>query len=158
MDFYSPWNLHEELPGHFDFSTGFLNLTDFIVAIKEADLLAMYRPGPFICAEWDFGGLPAWLLRDQNMKIRSNYKPFMDAVDNYWKQLFSIVKQHQFQRGGPIIAVQMENEFGSYGNTRTKPSDALYMRLLSDIALKHGISELLFTSDGPRRHGSLDSN
>ena len=159
VDFYSPWNLHEETPGNFDFETGMLNVSDFLVAIKEADLFAIYRPGPFICAEWDFGGLPAWLLRDPNMKIRTNYKPYMDAVDNYWRALFEITKDFQFiGSGGPIIAVQMENELGSYGNTQKNPNDAIYMRALAQIANKYGIRELLFTSDGPGRQGSLDSN
>ena len=146
------------MPDQFDFETDFLNLNDFLNAIREAELFAIFRPGPYICAEWDFGGLPSWLLRDPNMKIRSNYSPYLDAVDNYWRSLFDIAKHFQFSlNGGPIIAVQIENEFGSYGNTKTNKSDAIYMKTLGDIAYKHGMRELFITSDGPGRHGSLDS-
>ncbi|CAG2110712.1 unnamed protein product [Medioppia subpectinata] len=157
VQFYSPWNLHEETPDKFDFETGLLNISDFLMAIKEMDMFAMYRPGPYICAEWEFGGLPAWLLRDPNMKVRSSYKPFIDAVDRYWKRLFAVVQDFQFTtKGGPIIAVQIENEFGSFGNTAKHIHDSNYMKYLGIIARNHGIKELLFTSDGPGRHGSLD--
>ncbi|CAG2178587.1 unnamed protein product, partial [Oppiella nova] len=109
---YSPWNLHEPIPGQFDFETGFLNLVDFLKACKEADMFVVYRPGPYICAEWELGGYPAWFLRDPNMRFRSNYKPYLDAVGKYYSKVLSLIDDYQFQKGGPVIAFQFENEFG----------------------------------------------
>ena len=132
-----------------------LNLTHFLTLVKEADMFALFRPGPYICAEYEFGGFPAWLLRDPNMKLRSDYKPYIEAVDRYWKELLTVVKKFQFTtNGGPIIAVQMENEFGSYGNTNN-PADRNYMKALEGMALKYGIKELIYTCDGPEQHGTL---
>ena len=120
-------------------------------------MFAMFRPGPYICAEWEFGGFPAWLLRDPNMKLRSNYKPYLDAVDKYWSKLLTIAKDFQFTNGGPIIGIQIENEFSSYGNTVNKAEDASYMRALEAMAKKYGMKELFFTSDpSPTRSGTLD--
>ena len=145
---YSPWNLHEEIPGHFDFETGMLNLTDFLHAIKEMDMFAMYRPGPYICAEWDLGGLPAWLLRDPNMKLRSNYTPYLNAVKRYFDKLIPIISDFQFStKGGPIIAMQIENEFGRYGNTIDNKGDLEYLEFIKKTADNNGFKELYFTSD-----------
>jgi beta-galactosidase len=134
-----------------------LNLTDFLHAVKEADLFAMYRPGPYICAEWDLGGLPAWLLRDPKMNLRSNYKPYLDAVENYYNKLMAVVKKFQFSsNGGPIIAMQIENEFSSYGNTIKNQNDAEYLKALENIVKKNGFNELLYTSDpGVTKQGTL---
>ncbi len=148
VQIYSPWNLHEEIPGHFDFETGMLNLTDFLLAIKEADMFAMYRPGPYICAEWELGGLPAWLLRDPNMSFRTNYKPYLDAVEIYYDKLMTVIKNFQFtSNGGPIITLQIENEFSNFANTITDPNAADYMKALENFVRKDGFNELLFTSD-----------
>jgi beta-galactosidase len=156
VQFYSPWNLHEEIHGHFDFETGMLNLTDFLVAIKETDMFAMYRPGPYICSEWELGGYPSWLLRDPNMFFRSNYKPLLDAVEKYYNKLMAVVKNFQFtSNGGPIIALQIENEFSNWGNTNS-PSDADYLKTLENFVRKNGFNELLFTSDpNIAKHGTL---
>ena len=124
-----------------------LNLKHFLTAIKEADLFAVFRPGPYICAEYELGGFPAWLLRDPNMKLRSNYKPYLDAVDKYWSKLFAIAKEFQFTtNGGPIIAIQLENEFASYGNTNNA-GDANYLKALEGMATKNGMKEMFFTCD-----------
>jgi len=133
-----------------------LNLTDFLHAIKEADMFAMYRPGPYICAEWELGGFPSWLLRDPNMKVRSNYKPYLDAVAKYYEKLMAVVNKFQFTNGGPIIALQIENEFGSYGNTINNHNDAEYLKELENMVRKSGFKELLFTSDPwATRQGTL---
>ena len=111
-------------------------------------MFAMYRPGPYICAEWELGGFPAWLLRDPHMKVRSNYKPYLEAVDKYYSKLLNVVNKFQFtSNGGPIIAMQIENEFASYGNTQTKPEDVEYLKALENMVRKSGFNELLFTSD-----------
>jgi beta-galactosidase len=134
-----------------------LNLTDFFQAIKEADMFAMYRPGPYICAEWELGGFPSWLLRDPNMHLRSNYKPYLDAVEKYYDKLMAVVKKFEFTTsGGPIIALQIENEFASYGNTINNQNDAEYLKALENIVRKNGFKELLFTSDPwATRQGTL---
>ncbi len=156
---YSPWNLHEEIPGHFDFENGMLNLTDFFQAVKEADMFAMYRPGPYICAEWDLGGFPSWLLRDPNMRLRSNYKPYLDAVEKYFDKLMAVIKKFEFTTNrGPIIALQIENEFGGYGNTITNHNDTEYFKALEKMVTKNGFKELLYTSDPwATKQGTLPS-
>ncbi len=109
MQLYTVWNLHELHPNEFNFS-GILDLSQFLQDIKDADMFAIVRPGPYICSEWEFGGLPSWLLRDKEMKVRSNYSPFLNATENYLKKITEVIKSHQFStNGGPIIAVQIEN-------------------------------------------------
>jgi beta-galactosidase len=157
VQFCCAWNLHEEIPGQYDFDTGMLNMTDFLTAIKETEMFAIVRVGPFICAEWELGGFPAWLLRDPKMNLRTNYKPFLDAVEKYYNKLTAVVKKFQFSsNGGPIIALQIENEFGGYGNTITNHNDAEYLKALENNLRKNGFNELLFTSDTePTKQGSL---
>lgn len=117
--------------------------------MQKVGLKLIIRPGPYICAEWEYGGLPAWLLRDPTLKVRSSSsKSFMTAVDNYFSKLLPMLASFAYKRGGPIIAFQVENEFGSYGH------DPEYLNFLKDMYLKYGIEELLFTSDG---HDSLNN-
>ena len=156
MQFYTAWNLHEPIPGKFDFETGMNNLAQFLTAIKEADMFAMFRPGPYICAEYEMGGFPAWLLRDPNIRVRSNYKPYLDAVERYFTQLLSVVKKFQFTtNGGPIIGMQIENEYANWGNTNNA-NDAAYLRSLVDMAKKYGMNSTLFyTSDNLKFTGTI---
>ena len=90
VQFYSPWNLHEEHPNEFNFENE-LDLDRFLTEVKQNDMLVMYRPGPYICAEWENGGIPPWLLRDPNSKIRTAYKPYLNAIDNYFKKLSTVI-------------------------------------------------------------------
>jgi len=107
-------------------------------------MFAVYRPGPYICSEWDLGGLPSWLLRDPNMKLRSNYGPYLKAVEKYFEKVLEIAKDFQFtSNGGPIIAMQIENEYGGVRNTQ----DLEYLTFLKDIVRKNGYEGLIFTSD-----------
>jgi len=140
IETYVPWNLHEPLPGVFDFS-GMLNLKKFVLTAYEEGLLVIIRPGPYICSEWEFGGLPSWLLKDPNMKVRTTYKPYIKAVVDYFDQLLPIINELQYQNGGPIIAVQLENEYGSYFK------DSSYLPFLKKLFISKGIKELLFISD-----------
>lgn len=140
VETYVPWNLHEEVKGEFNFS-GMLDLVAFLKMAHYLDLYVILRPGPYICSEWDFGGLPSWLLTDPNMKVRSSYKPFLNAVKSYFDKLLPLVEGLQHSKGGPIICVQLENEYGSYGD------DLEYMKFLKETVLRNGIEELLFTSD-----------
>ena len=140
VETYVAWNVHEPRPGTFEFS-GRYDVTSFINLAHTLGLYVILRPGPYICAEWEFGGLPAWLLADSNMEIRSTYAPFMKSVEQYFDRLIPLVAPLQMNRGGPIIAVQIENEYGSFG------SDTNYLSRLTDMMTLRGITELLFTSD-----------
>ncbi|OWF49561.1 beta-galactosidase-1-like protein 2 [Mizuhopecten yessoensis] len=138
---YVSWNLHEVYPGEFDFS-GRLNLRQFIQLAHELGLYVSLRPGPYICAEWEFGGLPGWLLKDPHMVVRSNYPGYTRAVERFFTRLLQEVVDLQFSRGGPIIAIQVENEFGSYSDEVT------HLAFLKQLLQKNGIVEMFFTSDG----------
>ncbi|KAH9388479.1 Beta-galactosidase-1-like protein 2 [Tyrophagus putrescentiae] len=143
---YLPWNMHEPLPGRFDFggaSSPGLDLGRFLAEIRAADMFAVVRVGPYICAEVDLGGLPPWLLRDPGMRFRELYPPFMDRVRLYWEQAFQILNRYQFTNGGPIIMLQIENEyFGPPMNHSLK-----YLETLKNMTRELGFSQLLFTSD-----------
>lgn len=154
VETYVPWNLHEPEEGIFDFGNGvsdftdFLDIVKFINVAKEEDLFVILRPGPYICAEWEFGGLPSWLLKYTDIKIRTNDKKYVTFVRRYFKKLFELVAPLQFTKGGAIIAVQIENE---YGNTKeeNKPINSAYLETLKDIFIENGLVELYFTSDTP---------
>lgn len=154
IETYVPWNLHEPQPGIFDFGHGesdfekFLDISKFLRTAQEEDLLVIVRPGPYICSEWEFGGLPSWLLREKDMKIRTSDRIFMEHVRMYFTALLEILSEFQFTKGGPIIAFQIENE---YGNTKEedKSIDTDYMKKLKELMISLGVVELLFTSDTP---------
>jgi len=143
VETYVPWNLHEPRPGEFHFD-GMLDIVKFIETANDVGLKVIVRPGPYICSEWDFGGLPSWLLKDPDMQIRCAYPPYLAAVDRFFDVLLPKLAPFQSTKGGPIIAMQVENEYGSYGN------DKVYLRHLTDGMRSHGIDSFLFTSDGPR--------
>lgn len=142
VETYVPWNLHEPKSGEFQFK-GMLNIESFIKIAEELELFVILRPSPYICAEWEFGGLPAWILAEDGMKVRSSYEPFLTKVDKYYDKLFQIVTPLQINYGGPIIMMQIENEYGYYGN------DKKYLGRLKDIMIKYGTVVPLVTSDGP---------
>uniref|UniRef100_A0A4W5NM98 Uncharacterized protein n=1 Tax=Hucho hucho TaxID=62062 RepID=A0A4W5NM98_9TELE len=137
---YVPWNLHEPERGVFNFQDQ-LDLKAYISLAAELGLWVILRPGPYICAEWDLGGLPSWLLRDPDMKLRTTYPGFTEAVDSFFDQLIPRVAPYQYSKGGPIIAVQVENKYGSYAK------DVEYMPYIKEALLSRGIEELLLTSD-----------
>ena len=142
VETYVAWNLHEAEPGKFDFKTGMRDIERFIKTAQSLGLHVIVRPGPYICAEWDMGGLPAWLLGDPAMELRSMYRGFTEAVDRFFDYLLPILVPLQKVNGGPIIAVQVENEYGSYGK------DIDYMMYIKKALISRGIKEMLFTSDG----------
>ena len=140
---YVFWNLHEPKPGVYDFS-GQLDLAAFIRAAEEEGLYVILRPGPYVCAEWDLGGLPAWLLADPKMVLRSNQPDFMEAAGRWLKRLGQELAPLEITRGGPIIAVQVENEYGSFD------TDKQYMQHIRDLLVAAGLGEtLMYTADGP---------
>ncbi|GEN47593.1 glycoside hydrolase family 35 protein [Ligilactobacillus pobuzihii] len=140
VETYVPWNVHEEREGQFDFSEG-ADLNKFIELAQNEGLYVIVRPSPYICAEWEFGGLPAWLL-EKNCDIRSDDPNFLKFVANYYQKLFEILAPLQITHDGPIIMMQVENEYGSYGE------DANYLRSIRNLMLKNGVDVPLFTSDG----------
>ena len=153
VETYTPWNLHERSEGEFNFSEN-LDIEAFIETAASLGLNMILRPGPYICAEWDMGGLPSWLLTYENMTLRCNDKLFLSKVRNYYRQLFSRIKPYLSKNGGNIFMLQIENEYGSYGN------DKEYLQAIVDIYNENNVDCLLFTSDGPTTTmmagGSLD--
>jgi beta-galactosidase len=142
VETYVAWNMHEAKKGEFSFS-GICDIKRFIETAQELGLYVIVRPSPYICAEWEFGGLPAWLMAEDGMRLRSSYKPFLDAVDHYYKELFKILTPLQITKGGPIIMFQIENEYGAYGE------DTEYLKSIRDMMVKYGAEVPMFTSDGP---------
>lgn len=141
VETYVCWNLHEKKPGEFDFS-GILDIEKYLEIAQKVGLYAIVRPGPYICAEWDFGGLPAWLLKDKNMQIRCMYPDYLKCVERFYKELLPRLVPHLESHGGNIIAMQVENEYGSYGN------DKEYLHYVEKLTRDCGVDCLLFTSDG----------
>ena len=142
VETYTCWNLHERKEGQFDFS-GNLDIARFVRTAQELGLYVILRPGPYICAEMDFGGLPSWLLTYPTMHLRCHDSLFLSKVSNYYHELFAQLRPYFGENGGNIIAVQVENEYGSYGN------DKDYLRAVAKIYQDNGINEFYFTSDGP---------
>jgi beta-galactosidase len=142
VETYAFWDLHEPEPGKFDF-TGQNDIAEFIREAQQEGLYVILRPGPYVCAEWEFGGYPAWLMKDPNMVVRSSYPGFIKVATSYLQQLAAQTAPLQIGNGGPIIAVQVENEYGSYGN------DHAYMEQIHHILLNAGFTKsMLYTADG----------
>ena len=140
---YIFWNYHESEEGVFDFSTGNHNLSEFFKIVQDEDMWLLVRPGPYVCAEWELGGIPPYLLRIPDIKLRCMDPRYMAAAERYITRLATELKPWLFNNGGPILMVQVENEYGSYGNDRN------YMARLKEIWIENGIDVPFFTGDGP---------
>jgi beta-galactosidase len=153
---YAFWNLHEPEPGQFNF-TGQNDLAAFLKIAQEEGLYVVLRPGPYVCAEWEFGGYPAWLIKDRTTVVRSLDPKFMKPAANWFQHLGAVVKPFLLANGGPIIAVQVENEYGSFGK------DTRYMQAIHQMVMDSGMGgtkehpTLLYTADGgvQQPNGSL---
>ncbi|MFD7334654.1 beta-galactosidase family protein [Streptomyces violascens] len=143
VETYVPWNLHEPFPGRYE-DVGALGR--FLDAAHAAGLWAIVRPGPYICAEWENGGLPHWLTGRLGRRVRTDDSEYLVHVNRWFRTLLPQVAERQIDRGGPVLMVQVENEYGSYG------SDRGYLRHLADLLHECGITVPLFTSDGPEDH------
>ncbi|MGW7007399.1 glycoside hydrolase family 35 protein [Streptomyces sp. NPDC054933] len=142
VETYVPWNLHEPRPGRYDF-TGIADLDAFLTASAEAGLYAIVRPSPYICAEWENGGLPWWLLADRELRLRVSDPAYLAHVERWYDELLPRIAAHQITRGGNVLMLQVENEYGSYG------SDTAYLDRLRTMMRERAIDVPLFTSDGP---------
>ncbi|MGV8980687.1 glycoside hydrolase family 35 protein [Clostridium sp.] len=154
VETYVPWNMHEYSKGCFNFNEN-LDIEKFIKIAQELKLWVILRPAPYICAEWEFGGLPAFLLAEDGMKVRSSYEPFLEHLNDYYSELFKRISPLQINHGGPIIMMQIENEYGYYGNNKK------YLQAINDMMRKFGALVPFVTSDGPwgeaLESGRLDS-
>lgn len=138
---YCPWNAHEPAEGKFDFD-GILNLRKFLQTAQDLGLKVMLRPGPYICSEWDTGGLPWWLGIKPDIRLRTRDPQFMAAVEKYMDRILEEAKPYFCNNGGPIIAIQIENGYASFGN------DVQYIADIADMVKKSGFEGILYTSDG----------
>ena len=141
VETYIPWNIHEPEEGVYDFE-GMKNIEAFVRLAEKLNLLVILRPSAYICAEWEFGGLPAWLLKEKDVRLRSTDPIFMTKVRNYFQVLLPKLAPLQITQGGPVIMMQVENEYGSYGMEKA------YLRQTKQIMEELGIEVPLFTSDG----------
>ncbi|WP_430598173.1 glycoside hydrolase family 35 protein [Enterococcus sp. DIV2467a] len=143
VETYVPWNLHEPQKGTFHFE-GILDLERFLKLAQELGLYAIVRPSPYICAEWEFGGFPAWLLNEPG-RMRSNNPTYLKHVVEYYDVLMEKIVPHQLANGGNILMIQIENEYGSFGEEKA------YLRAIRDLMIARGVTAPFFTSDGPWR-------
>ncbi|CAM0954269.1 unnamed protein product [Alopecurus aequalis] len=145
---YVPWNLHEPEPRSWEFR-GFADIESYLRLAHELEMLVMLRVGPYICGEWDLGGFPPWLLTiEPSLKLRSSDSTYLSLVERWWSVLLPKVAPLLYANGGPIIMVQIENEFGSFGNDKT------YLHYLVLLARRYlGNDVILYTTDG----GTVDT-
>ncbi len=141
VETYLPWNLHQPDPEGPLVLDGILDLPRYLELAKAEGLHVLLRPGPYICAEWDGGGLPSWLTTDPDIRLRTSDPRFTDAVDRYLDLLLPPLLPHMAASGGPVIAVQVENEYGAYGG------DTAYLHHMERALRSRGVEELLFTCD-----------
>lgn len=143
IETYVAWNLHQPNPEAVYNFEDMLDIEAFIRLVGELGMHALVRPGPYICTEWDFGGLPWWLLKDDNIRLRCMNKLYLAEVDRWFDVLIPKLAALQTTHGGPILAMQVENEYGSYGN------DTEYLSYMAEGMRRRGVDVLLYTSDGP---------
>ncbi len=142
---YMFWNAHEPKPGEYDFK-GRNDVAQFVKIAQEENLWVIIRPGPYCCAEWDMGGLPPYLLKYPNIRVRCMDSNYVKAAQAYIKRWSQELEPLQCTKGGPIVMVQVENEYGSYGN------DKEYLRVIKNTLEKSGFEVPFFTCDGYADH------
>lgn len=148
---YVFWNNHEVAPGKWDWTTGSRNIRAFLKAASDEGMMVILRPGPYACGEWEFGGYPWWLQKVKGMEIRTYNQPFLDSCRVYINELAAQVADYQITKGGPIVMVQAENEFGSYVEQRPDVSLEMhrkYSGAIKDMLIEAGFNIPMFTSDG----------
>lgn len=143
ISLYIFWNAHEAEEGIYDFHNDKNNIAKFISIAADEGMWVIIRPGPYVCAEWEFGGIPPYLLRTPGIKIRCLDPVYMRAVERYLSRLADVIRPYLITNGGPVLMLQVENEYGSYGNDRN------YVSTIKTIWEKNGIDVPFFTGDGP---------
>ncbi|SDB90342.1 beta-galactosidase [Paraburkholderia lycopersici] len=145
VSLYIMWNYHETREGIFDFHSGNRDIESFIRLCQSEAMWVLLRPGPYVCAEWDLGGLPSYLLGDPTIRLRTDSATsprYMSAVARYIDELVPRIKPLMIENGGPILMIQIENEYGSYA------SNPAYLEALRQLWLKGGIAGPFYTEDG----------
>ena len=137
---YVFWNVHEPQKGHYDF-TGNHDIAEFVKIAKEEGLWVILRPSPYVCAEWEFGGYPYWLEKEQGLVVRSKEPKYLEAYKKYLTQVGKQLSPLLVNHGGNILMVQIENEYGSYG------SDKDYLALNRKMFIDAGFDGQLYTCD-----------
>jgi len=151
IETYVAWNAHAPSRGQWDVSGG-LDLGRFLDLVAAEGMHAIVRPGPYICAEWDNGGLPAWLFRDERVGVRRLEPRYIAEVTDYLQRVYEIVAPRQVDSGGPVILVQIENEYGAYG------ADKDYLAELVRVTREAGITVPLSTVDQPNHQMLTDGS
>jgi beta-galactosidase len=140
---YIFWNYHEQQEGIFDFTSENHNIGEFFRIVQDEGMWLIIRPGPYVCAEWELGGIPPYLLRIPDIKLRCLDERYMTAAGRYIARLAEEIRPFQVTRGGPLLMIQVENEYGSYSN------DHDYMLKIKELWKTNGIEVPTFTGDGP---------
>lgn len=150
---YVFWNYHNTAPGVWDFKSENRNLVDFIRTAQEEGLFVILRPGPYICGEWEFGGFPWWLSNNKDLEVRGYNQPFLDSCQVYINKVAEQVRDLQISKEGPIIMVQVENEFGYYVSQRKDiPAEEhkKYLAAIKQMLVDNGFEVPLYISDGSK--------
>ncbi|HDR9167980.1 TPA: beta-galactosidase, partial [Burkholderia vietnamiensis] len=145
---YVMWNFHETSEGTFEFDTDERDVEAFIRLCQDEGMWVLLRPGPYICGEWDLGGLPAYLLAHDDIQLRvSSHRDrrYMDAAKRYIAELVPRIKPLMSENGGPILMLQIENEYATYGN------DVAYLEEIREAWMQDGIPGPFFTDDGVKQ-------
>lgn len=142
IETYVAWNAHEPVRGAWD-ASGWNDLGRFLDLVASEGMHAIVRPGPYICAEWHNGGLPVWLTSMPGIGLRRSEPQYVEAVSDYLRRVYEIVVPRQIDRGGNVILVQIENEYGAYGDDRA------YLQTLTDLTRACGVTVPLTTVDQP---------
>eukprot|EP00954_Amorphochlora_amoebiformis_P030143 1394211-Amorphochlora_amoeboformis.AAC.1 len=145
---YVPWNFHEEKRGEYNFE-GLRDIGQFLEEAQNAGMMVVLRIGPYMCGEWEFGGLPAWLLENGTIPLRTAEEPYFSAAMSWMLELSENVVEFLYPLGGPIVMIQIENEFGSYGDVTKNPKEKVYIESLVKFwrsAVDDSVP--LFTTDG----------
>lgn len=138
---YVFWSYHETTKGNFDFS-GEKDVAQFVKICGEEGMKAIVRPGPYVCAEWDLGGIPAWILSEEGVKLRSTDARYLGPAKEWMRRMGAMLEPLSVSKGGPVIMVQLENEFGSFGKNKE------YLQELEGAIRGGGYTGILFSGDG----------
>ncbi len=151
VETYVAWNCHEPKEGQFCFD-GMYDLSKFLYMCEKMGLYVLLRPTPYICAEFDLGGVPSWLLKDRSITLRCNDERWLAPIRRYYKVLFDIVRPYLSTNGGPIIMVAVENEYGFRGNDRK------YLQTMREMLVENGVDVPMFTTDPYEIHGLVNGS